>query len=113
MSGAPVLIMAGGTGGHVFPALAVARALRLRNEHVVWLGTERGLEARVVPPEGIPLEKVRVQGLRGKGALAWLLAPLRVSQVFKLAEVPRRAARPTCYLTGCSFNILSSFLSTN
>ena len=78
MSGAPVLIMAGGTGGHVFPALAVARALRLRNEQVVWLGTDRGLEARVVPPEGIPLEKVRVQGLRGKGALAWLLAPLRV-----------------------------------
>jgi UDP-N-acetylglucosamine--N-acetylmuramyl-(pentapeptide) pyrophosphoryl-undecaprenol N-acetylglucosamine transferase len=78
MSGAPVLIMAGGTGGHVFPALAIARALRLRNEAVVWLGTERGLESRVVPPEGIALEKVRVQGLRGKGLRSWILAPLRI-----------------------------------
>lgn len=78
MSGAPVLIMAGGTGGHVFPALAVARALRLRNEEVIWLGTERGLEARVVPAEGIPVEWIRVQGLRGKGLLSWLLAPLRL-----------------------------------
>ena len=78
MSNAPVLIMAGGTGGHVFPALAIARALRLRNEQVVWLGTERGLESRVVPAEGIPLEKVRVQGLRGKGLWSWILAPLRI-----------------------------------
>lgn len=78
MTKAPVLIMAGGTGGHVFPALAIARALRLRDEHVVWLGTERGIEARVVPPEGIPLETVRVQGLRGKGLRGWLLAPLRI-----------------------------------
>ncbi len=78
MTRAPVLIMAGGTGGHVFPALAIARALRLRDEDVVWLGTERGIESRVVPPEGIPLETVRVQGLRGKGVRSWLLAPLRI-----------------------------------
>ena len=78
MTKAPVLIMAGGTGGHVFPALAIARALRLRDEDVVWLGTERGIESRVVPAEGIPFETVRVQGLRGKGLWTWLLAPLRV-----------------------------------
>jgi UDP-N-acetylglucosamine--N-acetylmuramyl-(pentapeptide) pyrophosphoryl-undecaprenol N-acetylglucosamine transferase len=78
MTGAPVLIMAGGTGGHVFPALAIARALRQRNEAVVWLGTDRGLEARVVPTEDIPLETVRVQGLRGKGLLSWIAAPLRI-----------------------------------
>ena len=87
MTRAPVLIMAGGTGGHVFPALAIARALRLRDEDVVWLGTERGIESRVVPPEGIPFETVRVQGLRGKGVWTWLLAPLRV--VVAVADAAR------------------------
>ncbi len=65
----PVLIMAGGTGGHVFPALALARLLRERSHEVVWLGTERGLEARLVPAEGIALEWLSVSGLRGKGLL--------------------------------------------
>jgi len=98
IGGAPVLIMAGGTGGHVFPALAIARALRLRNEAVVWLGTERGIESRVVPPEGIPLEKVRVQGLRGKGLLGWILAPLRI--VMAVADAVRvlRRCRPKVVL---------------
>ena len=73
---APILIMAGGTGGHVFPALAVARALRSRDEEVVWLGTRHGLEAELIPKEGIPLEWTRIRGLRGKGFMNWLLAPL-------------------------------------
>jgi UDP-N-acetylglucosamine--N-acetylmuramyl-(pentapeptide) pyrophosphoryl-undecaprenol N-acetylglucosamine transferase len=71
----PVLIMAGGTGGHVFPALAVADELRARGVAVSWLGTQRGLEARVVPAAGYPLETMRVTGLRGKGALRLLTAP--------------------------------------
>jgi UDP-N-acetylglucosamine--N-acetylmuramyl-(pentapeptide) pyrophosphoryl-undecaprenol N-acetylglucosamine transferase len=75
MKRAPVLIMAGGTGGHVFPALAVARALHHRQESVVWLGSQQGMETRIVPREGIPLETIRVAGLRRKGALAWLAAP--------------------------------------
>lgn len=79
MASAPVLIMAGGTGGHVFPALAVARALRQQNEAVIWLGTERGLEARVVPAEGIPTRWIRVRGLRRKGLLSWVLAPLSIA----------------------------------
>jgi len=78
MTDAPILIMAGGTGGHVFPALAVARELARRNRRVVWLGTPRGIENRLVPAAGIALEHVRVTGLRGKGALSWLLAPLRI-----------------------------------
>ncbi|MBL8202182.1 MAG: undecaprenyldiphospho-muramoylpentapeptide beta-N-acetylglucosaminyltransferase [Chromatiales bacterium] len=98
MSSAPVLIMAGGTGGHVFPALAVARALRLRNERVVWLGTDRGLESRVVPAEGFPLEKIRVQGLRGKGVLTWLLAPLRVLVAVADALRVVRRCRPKVVL---------------
>lgn len=88
---APILIMAGGTGGHVFPALAVARELRGRNEEVVWLGTRRGLEAQIIPQEGIPLEQTRVAGLRGKGLLSWILAPLKLTiALFDALRVVRR-----------------------
>ncbi len=79
MTGAPVLILAGGTGGHVFPALAVATALRQQNEQVVWLGTRHGLEARVAPAAGFPVEWVRVRGVRRKGLLAWLAAPVQLT----------------------------------
>jgi UDP-N-acetylglucosamine--N-acetylmuramyl-(pentapeptide) pyrophosphoryl-undecaprenol N-acetylglucosamine transferase len=74
----PIMVMAGGTGGHVYPALAVARALATHSCRVVWLGTHRGLEARVVPAAGIEMEWISVQGLRGKGAITLLLAPFRL-----------------------------------
>ncbi|MCW8091627.1 undecaprenyldiphospho-muramoylpentapeptide beta-N-acetylglucosaminyltransferase [Alteromonas sp. ASW11-130] len=67
------LIMAGGTGGHVFPALAVAHALRDRGWHVDWLGTEERMEAQVVPANGFPLHFVKVRGLRGKGLFVRLM----------------------------------------
>jgi UDP-N-acetylglucosamine--N-acetylmuramyl-(pentapeptide) pyrophosphoryl-undecaprenol N-acetylglucosamine transferase len=76
---AKVLIMAGGTGGHVFPALALARLLRERSHEVVWLGTRRGLEARVVPAERIPIEWLSIGGLRGKGVITLLAAPFRLA----------------------------------
>ncbi len=79
MSARPILIMAGGTGGHVFPALALARLLRRQSIEVVWLGTRRGLEARIVPAERIPIEWLSVGGLRGKGLLTLLAAPLRIA----------------------------------
>jgi UDP-N-acetylglucosamine--N-acetylmuramyl-(pentapeptide) pyrophosphoryl-undecaprenol N-acetylglucosamine transferase len=75
----PALIMAGGTGGHVFPALALARLLRQRSVEVVWLGTRRGLEARIVPAEPLPIEWLSVGGLRGKGLLTLLAAPWRLA----------------------------------
>ncbi|MGB5623404.1 MAG: glycosyltransferase, partial [Gammaproteobacteria bacterium] len=74
----PVLIMAGGTGGHVFPGLAVARGLIERGVPVAWLGTRRGLEARLVPQAGVPLHMVSIGGLRGKGMWTRLLAPFRL-----------------------------------
>jgi len=72
----PILIMAGGTGGHVFPALAVAQELTALGVPVSWLGTRQGLEARVVPAAGYPLSTIRVSALRGKGLVRKLLAPL-------------------------------------
>jgi UDP-N-acetylglucosamine--N-acetylmuramyl-(pentapeptide) pyrophosphoryl-undecaprenol N-acetylglucosamine transferase len=75
----PVLIMAGGTGGHVFPALAVADELSSRGVPVSWLGTRRGLEARVVPAAGYVLSSIRVSGLRGKGLLRLLIAPFMLA----------------------------------
>jgi UDP-N-acetylglucosamine--N-acetylmuramyl-(pentapeptide) pyrophosphoryl-undecaprenol N-acetylglucosamine transferase len=72
------LVMAGGTGGHVFPALATARVLQQRGYRIVWLGTQRGIESRLVPAAGIPVEWLSVSGLRGKGLATLLMAPVRL-----------------------------------
>ena len=72
------LIMAGGTGGHVFPALAVATTLQAQGVNVHWLGTRSGLEAKVVPAAGFDMSFIKIKGLRGKGSLSWLLAPFKV-----------------------------------
>lgn len=74
-----VMIMAGGTGGHVFPALAVAQALQAEGVVVTWLGTRHGLEARVIPEAGIDIDYISIQGLRGKARWTLLLAPFRLS----------------------------------
>ncbi len=94
----PVLIMAGGTGGHVFPALAVAEELTARGVAVSWLGTRRGLEARVVPAAGYPLATMRVSGLRGKGVLRLLLAPFMLLLALLQALAIQLRLRPRAVL---------------
>ncbi|MGH8178122.1 MAG: undecaprenyldiphospho-muramoylpentapeptide beta-N-acetylglucosaminyltransferase, partial [Steroidobacter sp.] len=98
-----VLIMAGGTGGHVFPALAAARVLRERGFEPVWLGTQRGLEAKLVPPQQIEMEWISMSGLRGKGAATWFAAPFKLSlAIWQSLEVMRRR-RPSVVLGAGGF----------
>ncbi len=74
----PVMIMAGGTGGHVYPALAVADELQARGVPVIWLGTHKGIESKLVPEAGIEVDWLSVSGLRGKGLLTLLIAPVNL-----------------------------------
>lgn len=96
--GRKVLIMAGGTGGHVFPALATADCLRQQGVAVEWLGTAAGIEADVVPAADIQLHCIDVKGLRGKGKLSLLLAPLRLLHALYQAFGVLRRVKPDVVL---------------
>jgi UDP-N-acetylglucosamine--N-acetylmuramyl-(pentapeptide) pyrophosphoryl-undecaprenol N-acetylglucosamine transferase len=82
MSGRTALVMAGGTGGHIFPGLAVAEALRARGWRVHWLGAPDSMEAQLVPPRGFPLETISFGGVRGKGLKTVVLLPLKLLRAF-------------------------------
>jgi UDP-N-acetylglucosamine--N-acetylmuramyl-(pentapeptide) pyrophosphoryl-undecaprenol N-acetylglucosamine transferase len=93
-----LMVMAGGTGGHVYPALAVADALRARGWEVFWLGTRAGLEARVVPAAGIDMVWVSMGGVRGKGVLKKLLLPATLLLAFWQSLVAIVKRRPDVVL---------------
>jgi len=99
MTARRVLIMAGGTGGHVFPALAVAGELRERGIEVSWLGTRRGIEAELVPGADIPIRFIDVVGLRGKsGVVGKLQAPFGLLKALWQAFRVIRSVGPQCVL---------------
>ena len=99
VSNAPVMIFAGGTGGHIFPGLAVAAALRARDVPVVWLGADGGMETRLVPQHGIVIETIAISGLRGKGIGPLLRAPLRVLSAIRAAARVLRKHRPRAVIS--------------
>ena len=91
MTGKCALIMAGGTGGHIFPGLAVAHALRDKGWRIHWLGAPDSMESSIVPAQGIPLESVDFSGVRGKGPLTLALLPLKLLRAFwQSIQVVRR-----------------------
>ncbi|MFL6646724.1 MAG: undecaprenyldiphospho-muramoylpentapeptide beta-N-acetylglucosaminyltransferase [Sulfurifustaceae bacterium] len=96
-----MLIMAGGTGGHVFPGLAVARRLRALQIPVAWLGTREGLEARLVPAHApdVEMEWITIRGVRGKGVVGWALLPWRLARAMWQALNVMRRRRPQAVLS--------------
>ena len=95
---APVLIMAGGTGGHIFPGIAVARELESRGVPVVWLGSTHGLENELVPKAGLVLERIAVSGIRGKGLATLFAAPFRIARAIAQALAVVRRLQPRAAL---------------
>lgn len=92
------LIMAGGTGGHVFPALATARMLQAHGARVHWLGAQGGMEVELISDAGIPMSCISISGLRGKGAKALLTAPIKILKALYQAMVIIRTVKPDCVI---------------
>lgn len=95
----PVMILAGGTGGHIFPGLAVAKELLARDVPVTWLGADGGMETRLVPPHGISIDTIAVRGVRGKGIATLLGAPLKVISAVRHAAAVLRARKPRAVIS--------------
>lgn len=93
-----LMVMAGGTGGHVFPGLAVADYLKQQGWDVRWLGTADRMEADLVPKHGIEIEFINISGLRGKGIKALLIAPFKIIKAIKQAKVIMQRYQPDVVL---------------
>ncbi len=92
------LVMAGGTGGHIFPGLAVAEALRARGWRMHWLGVPGSMEDRLVPPRGFAFEPVEFGGVRGKGLKTLALLPLRLTRALCQARAVLKRVKPDVVL---------------
>ncbi|MCP1660288.1 undecaprenyldiphospho-muramoylpentapeptide beta-N-acetylglucosaminyltransferase [Neisseria perflava] len=98
MSGKTFMLMAGGTGGHIFPALAVADSLRARGHHVIWLGSEGSMEERIVPQYDILLETLAIKGVRGNGIKRKLMLPFTLWKTVREAKRIIKKHRVACVI---------------
>ncbi len=98
LNGKHILMMAGGTGGHVFPALAVAKAMAAEGARITWLGTERGIESTLVPDAGFDIQYITVEGLRGASKLSLLAAPYKLSRACLQARKIIKTINPDCVM---------------
>src|SRR5579883_1173363 len=96
---APIMIMAGGTGGHIFPGLAVAEALRARKVPVLWLGASSGMETKLVPARNVALRTVPVSGVRGKNLITRIAAPWMMLRALFASLRILREENPRCVLS--------------
>jgi UDP-N-acetylglucosamine--N-acetylmuramyl-(pentapeptide) pyrophosphoryl-undecaprenol N-acetylglucosamine transferase len=88
------LIMAAGTGGHIYPGIAIAKVLEEKGFRIVWLATPNGMEHKLVGKVGYPIEVVAMSGVRGKGKLAWILLPLTLLRGFWQSLMMLRRVKP-------------------
>ncbi|MEQ1600370.1 MAG: undecaprenyldiphospho-muramoylpentapeptide beta-N-acetylglucosaminyltransferase [Methylophilaceae bacterium] len=93
-----LMVMAGGTGGHVYPAMAVADYLQQQGWRIVWLATEGGMENRLIAHKGYDKAMINMRGVRGKGVLGWLLLPLKLAKAFAQSLQALRKHRPNVVL---------------
>jgi len=94
-----ILIMAAGTGGHIFPGLAIAKQLELRGWNVHWMGTPWGMENQIVGDAGYPMVNINISGVRGKGIAAWIFLPLRILIGFMQSTIAIFRIRPDVVLS--------------